>query len=322
MHFMSTSLIEEPKKMMKQSLSGRDLISINDLSKQEIELILDAAKNFQKKPHSDLLKGSILASCFFEPSTRTRLSFEAAMHRLGGSVIGFSESHSTSAQKGETLFDAMKIIGSFSDIVVIRHPSEGSARVASEATDKPVINAGDGANQHPTQTLLDLFTIRECQGKIEDLQIALAGDLKYSRTVHSLSLALAHYPVRLYFISPEALSLPEEISMELRKKGVKFSFHSAIQEVLPKIDILYLTRIQKERFLDAQQATKAMSNPCRVLKKDLEKVKPNFRLLSPLPRLDEMEKSIDDTPYAAYFQQAANGIPVRMALLSLLLGKL
>ncbi len=304
---------------MKKPLAGQDLVSISDLSKQEIELILATAQRLIDSPESEILHGCILASCFFEPSTRTRLSFEAAMHRLGGAVIGFAEGGITSAKKGESLSDAMKVIGSYADILVIRHPQEGSARVAADATDIPVINAGDGANQHPTQTLLDLFTIRECQGKIEDLHIALVGDLKYGRTVHSLSLALAHYPVRLYFVAPENLPLPEAITHELKKKGVKFSFHSKIEEVVSKVDILYMSRIQKERFPDANID---FANTCLLKKKHLSKAKSNLRILHALPRVDEIEESIDATPFAYYFEQAANGVPVRMALLALLLGKL
>lgn len=306
-------------KMMKNTLAGRDLVSITDLSKSEIEKILSTAVEFQNEPKPELLKGKILASCFFEPSTRTRLSFEAAMHRLGGSVIGFAEANVTSAKKSESLIDTMRVIGSYADIVVIRHPLEGSARLAADAIDKPVINAGDGANQHPTQTLIDLFTIRECQGKIEELHIALAGDLKYGRTVHSLCLALIHYPVRLYFIAPEGLALPEAITHELKKKGVKFSFHKTFDEVLPKVDILYMQRIQKERFPDAGFD---ILNTCLLKKKHLEKVKPNFKILHALPRVDEIEESIDATSHAFYFQQAAFGVPIRMALLALLLGKL
>ena len=314
------TITHQPKVIvMKNTLAGRDLVSINDLSKEEIELVLTTAHRMQKERKPDLLKGCILASCFFEPSTRTRLSFEAAMHRLGGSVIGFAEGGSTSAKKGESLFDAMKVIGSYADIVVIRHPQEGSARLAAEAIDVPVINAGDGANQHPTQTLLDLYTIRECQGKIDELHIAMVGDLKYGRTVHSLSLALAHYPVRLYFIAPENLALPDAITHELKKKGVKFSFHATIDEVIPKIDILYMSRVQKERFPDANLD---FGNPCLLKKKHLEKAKKNLRVLHALPRIDEIEESIDATEFAYYFQQAANGVPVRMALLALLLGKI
>jgi aspartate carbamoyltransferase catalytic subunit len=300
------------------TLSGRDLTSISDLSTEEIDLVLTAALKFQKHPKSALLKGYILASCFFEPSTRTRLSFESAMHRLGGSVIGFSEAAATSAKKGESLFDSMKVIGSYSDIIVIRHPEEGSARLAAEAADKPVINGGDGANEHPTQTLIDLFTIQECQGKIDDLHIALAGDLKYGRAIHSLSLALAHYPIQLSFISPESLPLPDGIAHELKKKGVRFSFYERIEEVISKADILYMSRIQKERF---PSSTSEAAGTCLLKKRDLEKAKPNLRILHPLPRIDEIEKGLDATPFAYYFQQAANGVPVRMALLALLLGK-
>jgi aspartate carbamoyltransferase catalytic subunit len=304
---------------MKNTLNGRDLVSIADLSKPEIELILTTALKLGREPRGELLKGSILASCFFEPSTRTRLSFETAMLRLGGAVIGFADSGITSTKKGETLFDTMKVIGSYADIVVIRHPQEGSARLAADAIDKPVINGGDGANQHPTQTLIDLFTIRECQGKIDDLHIALAGDLKHSRTVHSLSLALAHYPIRLYFVASDHLALPDALSHELKAKGVKFSFHTSLEEVIPKVDILYMTRVQKERFLDAKID---LANQCLLKEKHLEKAKKNLKVLHALPRVDEIEESIDATPFAYYFQQSANGVPVRMALLALLLGKI
>jgi aspartate carbamoyltransferase catalytic subunit len=304
---------------MKINLAGRDLISISDLSREEIEAILATALKLQKGHNPDLLRGSLLASCFFEPSTRTRLSFEASMYRLGGAVVGFAEAGVTSVKKGETLFDTMKVIGNYADIVVIRHPQEGSARLAAEAIEKPVINAGDGANQHPTQTLIDLFTIRECQGKIDDLHIALIGDLKYGRTVHSLSLALAHYPVRLYFVAPEHLTLPEAITHELKKKGVKFSFHGSIEEVIGKVDVVYMSRVQKERFADANME---FTNSCLLKKRHLEKAKRNLRVLHALPRIDEIEESIDATDHAYYFQQAANGIPIRMALLGLLLGKL
>ena len=294
---------------------ARSLVSISDLSKGEIEAILAQAKQFKTASCPPLLKGKILASCFFEPSTRTRLSFETAMLRLGGTYIGFSDAGTTSAKKGESLADSMRVIGSYADALVIRHPLEGSARVAADVAGKPVINAGDGANQHPTQTLLDLFSILECHGKIDHLHIALAGDLKFGRTVHSLALALAHYPVRLYFTAPETLSLPESITAELKRRGVKFSFHSTLEEIIPKIDLLYMTRIQKERFSESRPPS------CLLKKKHLEKAKETLRILHPLPRVDEIEESIDETPFAAYFQQAANGVPVRMAVLTHLLGK-
>lgn len=295
----------------------KDLISISDLSKKEIEHLLETAQKMKQNAFPDLLKGKILASCFFEPSTRTRLSFETAMLRLGGACIGFSDSNITSTKKGESLFDMVKVIGSYADIIAIRHPQEGSARLAAESTDKPVINAGDGANQHPTQTLLDLFTIKECQGTLEGLHVALAGDLKFGRTIHSLCLALAHYPVRLYLLSPESLTLPEAIEQELKRKGVKFSFHKKMEEIIPKVDILYMSRIQKERF---PELSGEFHNPCRLLKKQLETAKKNLKILHPLPRIDEIDLNIDNTPYAYYFQQMANGVPIRMALLSYLLG--
>jgi aspartate carbamoyltransferase catalytic subunit len=216
-----------------------NLISISDLSKEEIEKILKRAAEFKKKPPKDLLRGKILASCFFEPSTRTRLSFESAMLKLGGQVVGFSDAASTSVRKGETLSDTMRVIGGLADLIVIRHPLEGAAKLASQATTKPVINAGDGANQHPTQTLLDLFTIKECQGKLSGLNIAIVGDLKYGRTVHSLSYAAALFDMRLYFISPDELTLPDAILQELRKKRGKFSFHRSIEEAIGKADILH-----------------------------------------------------------------------------------
>lgn len=303
---------------MKSSLRGRSLISIADLSKEEILLVLKRAEEIQAKKPKGLLDGKILASCFYEPSTRTRLSFESAMIRLGGSAIGFSESATTSAKKGESLQDTIKVIGQYADILVLRHPKEGSARAASEATKTPVINAGDGSNQHPTQTLLDLFAIKECQGKLKGLNVAFVGDLKFGRTVHSLSMACAHFDMRLFFVSPDQLALPEEISHELKKHGVKFSFHRAIEEVLGKTDILYMTRIQKER-LDESSYEKVKD--VYILKKAmLEGAKKNLKILHPLPRVNEIEAAIDKSPHAYYFQQAANGLYVRMALLSLILG--
>lgn len=297
----------------------QSLISISDLTRPQIEHILKTAAEFEKKRPTDLLKGKVLASCFFEPSTRTRLSFESAMYRLGGHVIGFADGNTTSAKKGESLSDSIRMIATCSDILVIRHPSEGSARLAAHVAEKPVINAGDGANQHPSQTLLDLYAIQACQGKIDGLQIAIGGDLKYGRTVHSLAIALSHFAVRLYFIASDGLDLPESITQELRKKGIKFSFHSHLEDVMPKIDIFYMTRIQKERF---EWDSKNYLNQCKLKKNHLEKVKPHFRILHPMPRIDELEESIDATPYAFYFQQAALALPVRMALLSLYLGKI
>lgn len=300
--------------MKKNPLQGRSLISIEDLTKENILLILKRAEEIKKKKPKELLKGKILASCFFEPSTRTRLSFESAMLRLGGSVIGFSDLKNTSNTKGESLHDCMQVVGFYADILVIRHPSEGSARMASCATTKPVINAGDGANQHPTQTLLDLFTMKESFGKLKGLNVAVVGDLKYGRTVHSLSLACALFDMRLYFISAKELELPDEINYALKKSGAKFSFHRGIEDVLDKADVLYMTRLQKERF----GHEKAEAGFC--LKKDmLAKAKKSLKILHPLPRVDEIELSVDLTTHAHYFQQAENALYVRMALLSLIL---
>jgi aspartate carbamoyltransferase catalytic subunit len=302
---------------MKNSLARKSIISIADLSKEEIETVLHKSVEIKKHSPGEILKGAILATCFFEPSTRTRLSFEAAMHRLGGQVIGFSDHLSTSSVKGESLQDTIKVISGYADAIVIRHPMEGSARLAQEASSVPVINAGDGANQHPTQTLLDLFTIQECQGKLQGLSIAFVGDLKYGRTVHSLATACALFDMRLYFISPEQLTLPESILHELRKKGVKFSFHQSLEEVIGKVDILYMTRIQKERLITIEYDK--INTHFVLTKSMLEHAKSHMRILHPLPRVGEISSEVDETPYAYYFQQAKNGLYVRQALLSLIL---
>ena len=306
---------------MSSSFKQRDVIAVSDFPKADLLHLLNHACQLKQAPRPDLLKGCILGSCFFEPSTRTRLSFESAMQRLGGTVIGFSDMQTTSAKKGESLHDCIKMIDHYADVLVIRHPLEGSAQLAADAADIPVINAGDGANQHPTQTFLDLFSIQECQGTLENLQIAMVGDLKYSRTVHSLSQALTHFKPRLYLVSPPGLEMPKEICDELREKGIKFSFHKSLEEILDKADILYITRIQEERF--AHKLEYEMVKNSYILKTEhLQNVKPNFKVLSPLPRLYEIDMAVDKTPYAFYFQQARNGIFTRQALLGLLLGKL
>lgn len=291
---------------------GRDLLSIDDLTKEEITEILHTAATIGQ--HKDLLRGSLLASCFFEPSTRTRLSFEAAMHRLGGSVIGFSDASSTSSQKGESLEDTIRIVGQMADVLVIRHPEAGSAARAAKVTTPPVINAGDGANEHPTQTLIDLFTIQQSQGTIDGLSIAIAGDVKYGRTVHSLIKALSLYQVKLYFVAPKELTLPRELKETLRAQHIE---SSSLEDVLGRVDILYMTRIQQERLKgekiqDKYQLKASMLSAC----------KSNLKILHPLPRVDEIENAVDQTSFAHYFEQANNGVPIRMALLALLLGKI
>lgn len=301
-------------------MKNKDILSIKELKKEELLQILKRAEEMKKCSPGDILKGNLMASCFYEPSTRTRLSFEAAMRRLGGEVIGFSEASGTASQKGESLHDSMKIVGLYSDIIVIRHPLEGSARQAAESTAKPVINAGDGANEHPTQTLLDLFTIRECQNKLEGLNIAFVGDLLYGRTVHSLSLALRLFDSRLYFVAPPTLAMPNTICQTLRQAGTPFSFHQSIEEIIDKVDVLYMTRVQKERFA-SQEDYLQVKDRFILSSKLLERAQPHLKVLHPLPRVNEIEKEVDDTPYAYYFQQAENGIYVRQALLALLLGK-
>lgn len=301
---------------MKNSFYKRDLISIEDLSEKEINQVLDLALKLKQKARPKALSGLLLASLFFEPSTRTRLSFEAAMLKLGGNVIGFSDDKQTSTQKGESLTDSIKMAGSYADILILRHSLEGAALLASEKTDVPVINAGDGANQHPTQTLLDLFTIRECQKKIHNLNIALIGDLKHARTAHSLAMALSHFKSRIYFVCPEYLMMPEEICFQLKQQRVRFSFHDRLETILPKCDILYVTRLQKERF---QTPIDILKPPYAVRLDMMKKAKKSCRILHPLPRVSEIEPSIDDTEFAYYFEQAKNGLFLRQALLLLTL---
>ncbi|MFA5076144.1 MAG: aspartate carbamoyltransferase [Patescibacteria group bacterium] len=298
---------------------NRDVISIKDFTKEEILKVLQVAKKFKQKPAGQLLAGKVIGSLFFEPSTRTKLSFDTAAKRLGAEVIGFSDPSTTSVKKGEILQDSIKIVANYADLIVMRHPAEGSARLAAEVTDKPIINGGDGANQHPTQTMLDLFTIQETQGKLDGLNIAMMGDLKYGRTVHSLAQALTHFKTKLYFISPDSLKMPENIKTELKEKKIPYSEYRHLSEIINKIDILYDTRIQKERFPDVMDYEK-VKNLYIVHLTDLEKAKKNLKILHPLPRVNEIEYKIDKTPYAYYFQQAGNGLYVRQALLALVLG--
>lgn len=300
---------------------NRDIVSIKDLSKSDISHILKLTKQLKENPKSNVMADKVMASCFFEPSTRTRLSFETAMEKLGGRVIGFADAGVTSAKKGETIYDTMKIIGQYVDVIAMRHPFEGAARRASEATDKPVINGGDGANQHPTQTLLDLFTIKECQNKLSGLKIALVGDLKYGRTVHSLAQAMVWFGAQFYFVAPESLQMPDYICDELKKNNIKFSFHERIEDIVNKVDILYMTRIQQERFADPMDYEK-VKDVFVLTKKMLKDVMENLKILHPLPRVNEISTDIDDTEHAYYFQQAENGQYVRQALLALVTGQL
>ncbi len=300
---------------------NRDIISINDFSKEELLHILKVVKQAEQKPKSSLLRGKILAALFFEPSTRTRLSFVSSMEQLGGEVIGFSNANTTSIQKGESLWDTIKMTEQYADLIVIRHPLEGSARLAAEAASIPVINGGDGSNQHPTQTILDLYTIQKTKGKLEGLNVGFVGDLKYGRTVHSLVMALSHFNPNFYFIAPDELQIPENYLDDLFQKKVKYHKTSDLNRFSKELDVLYVTRIQKERFPDPLEYEK-FKGIYRIDRQFLLNVKKDLRIMHPLPRIDEIDKSVDDTPHAAYFQQAANGIPVRKALLALVLGKI
>lgn len=305
---------------MANPLYHKHIISINDLSREDLELVLRTAAGLKDNPQPELLKHKVIASCFFEASTRTRLSFETSMHRLGASVVGFADGSNTSlGKKGETLADTISVISTYVDAIVMRHPQEGAARMASEFSGNvPVLNAGDGANQHPTQTLLDLFTIQETQGRLNNLSIAMVGDLKYGRTVHSLTQALAKFEGnRFYFIAPDALAMPAYILKMLEEKGIEYSLHSSIEEVVPELDILYMTRVQKERLDPSEYANVKAQFVLRAA--DLAGARANLKVLHPLPRIDEIATDVDKTPYAYYFQQAGNGIFARQALLALVL---
>ena len=302
---------------------GRDVLSIADFSRQEIEAVLKVADGMGEAAlrgtASRPLQGRILATVFFEPSTRTRLSFETAMKRLGGEVVSFGSLEGTSVAKGETLSDTIRMVEAYADAIVLRHPQEGAARLAADFTERPVINAGDGAGQHPTQTLLDLFTIWDALGAVDDKRIAFLGDLKYGRTVHSLATALCDFNVDLTFIAPPELQLPAEIEHRIKQRGRGFHTTTSPQEVIPDVDVLYVTRIQKERFPDSAEFAK-VEGSYRVDLAMLEQAKKHLIVMHPLPRRSEIAPEVDRTPHAKYFEQAQNGVRVRMALLSLLFG--
>lgn len=299
---------------MTESWLGRDLISIRDLSRQDIEVVLQEAEKI--RPDPDLLQGRVMASLFFEPSTRTQLSFASACERLGGRVVGFSSSKTTSQAKGEKLADTIKVVERYSDVIVIRHPLEGSARLAADLAEIPVINAGDGANQHPTQTLLDLFTIRRFAGRIDGLAIGMVGDLRYGRTVHSLAQALTRFEgVRLRLISPPTLKLPASVLRELEGK---IDYEEREDLDLNGLDVVYVTRIQKERFPDIEEYEK-VKGAYVITARTVERLSEEAIILHPLPRVDEIAPEVDHLPQAKYFEQAEGGIPVRMAILKLVL---
>lgn len=304
---------------MTHPMKNRSLVSIDDFSTEEILKILDLAAEFEKNPSSNLLEGKVVATLFFEPSTRTRLSFESAISRLGGKIIGFSDAANSSVSKGETLNDTIRTVSNYCDLIVMRHPIEGSARFASEVASVPVINAGDGANQHPSQTLLDLYSIRKTQGKLNDLNIFMVGDLKYGRTVHSLMMAMSRWNTTFNFIAPEELKMPDEFKLYLDNLGLKYYEHNDFTDIISKADIIYMTRVQKERFSDPIEYEK-VKNVYVLRNSMLGKTKPNMRILHPLPRVNEIHQDVDKNIKAYYFEQALNGVFTRQAILCSLLG--
>jgi len=296
-------------------MSKKSLVSISDYSKDEILSILESAAGFEANPNRKTLDGKVIATLFFEPSTRTRLSFETAVVRLGGKIIGFSDAATSSSSKGETLNDTIHMVSCYADAIVMRHTLEGAARYASEISPVPIINAGDGANQHPSQTLLDLYSIFKTQGTLENLNICLVGDLKYGRTVHSLIMAMSHFHPTFKFIAPEELKMPDEYKVFCKSHNIPFSESTELTDNFNDADILYITRVQKERFLDLIEFEKVKN--VYTLKNDtLADTKPNLKILHPLPRVNEIDPDVDSNPKAYYFQQAQNGLFVREAIIS------
>lgn len=308
---------------MSEGFKGMDIVSIRDFSREQIEHILDVAERMlpvaKGEENSKLLDGKVLGSLFYEPSTRTRLSFESAMMRLGGRTLGFDEPKGSSVAKGETLADTIRMIDAYCDAIVLRHPQEGAARLAGHFAQNPVINAGDGAGQHPTQTLLDLFTIRKCKGSIEGNHVVIVGDLKYGRTVHSLSEALAMFGAEITFVAPPTLQMPKEHLKQIQSKGIKPKSGSDLEGAVKDADVLYVTRIQKERFPDPAEYQK-VAGAYTINLATLKEAKKDLAIMHPLPRMAEISSEVDKTENAKYFEQAFNGVPVRMALLSMVLG--
>ena len=298
---------------------SKHLISIHDFSKEEIINVLSLAAKFEESQTESFLKGKVVASLFFEPSTRTRLSFETAANRLGARVIGFSDAGNTSVTKGETLKDTIKMVSNYADLIIIRHPLEGSARYASEVSSVPVINAGDGSNQHPTQTLLDLYSILKTQGTLQNLRINMVGDLKYGRTAHSLLQAMSHFNPYFRFTAPEELKMPEEYKEQLRLSGIKFEESENLEEGIADMDIVYMTRVQRERFTDAIEYER-VKNVYSLRRSMLENTRSNMKILHPLPRINEIHQDVDSSEHAYYFDQAGNGVYTRMAIITTLLG--
>lgn len=301
-------------------MKSKSLVSIDQCTKEDILRILDNARKFEDNPNRNLLEGKVAATLFFEPSTRTRLSFETAINRLGGKVIGFQDASTTSSSKGETLKDTILMVSNYADLIVMRHHLEGAAKYASEITDIPIINAGDGANQHPSQTMLDLYSIQKTQGKLTDLTITMVGDLKYGRTVHSLISGMSHFNPTFHFVAPDELQMPDEYKLFCDKHNIKYYEHTAFsEEVINETDILYMTRVQRERFTDLEEYQR-VKNVYILKSQMLENSKDNLRVLHPLPRVNEIAYDVDDSPKAYYIQQARNGLFARQAIICEVLG--
>lgn len=301
-------------------MNSRSFVAIDDIDKQEMLDLLDRARYFEAHPNSKILDSKVVATLFFEPSTRTRLSFETAVNRLGGRVIGFSDASTSSTSKGETLKDTIKMVANYADIIVMRHFLEGAARYATEVTEVPIVNAGDGANQHPSQTMLDLYSILKTQGTLEGLTITMVGDLKYGRTVHSLVMALRYFKPRFNFVSSPQLRMPEPYLEICRQEGIEYTEHTDFSAaVIDSSDILYMTRVQRERFSDAMEYEK-VKNLYTLRNAMLAGAKPNLRILHPLPRVNEINRDVDDNEKAYYFEQARNGVFARQAILTRALG--
>ncbi len=300
-------------------MERKSLISITDFSTEEIVRILEIANELENNPQPHLLDGKVVATLFFEPSTRTRLSFESAINRMGGRVIGFSDPNISSVSKGETLKDTIRIVSNYCDLIVMRHPLEGSSRYASEVATVPVINAGDGANQHPTQTLLDMYSIKKTQGRLDNINIFMVGDLKYGRTVHSLVQAMSPFNPTFNFISHPKLRMPQEYLDFLDEKKVKYYQHEQFTDIISEADIIYMTRVQRERFQDLMEYEK--TKDLYILHNSmLETTKPTMKILHPLPRVNEISQDVDPNPKAYYFEQALNGVFARQAVISYVLG--
>ncbi|MBD5201822.1 MAG: aspartate carbamoyltransferase [Bacteroidales bacterium] len=300
-------------------MNTKSLVSISDIGREDILSLLDKARKFEENPNRRLLEGRVVATLFFEPSTRTRLSFETAVNRLGGRVIGFSDAATSSSSKGETLKDTIKMVSNYADLIVMRHYLEGAARYASEVTSVPVINAGDGANQHPTQTLLDLYSIYKTQGTLENLTITMVGDLKYGRTVHSLLMAMRYFNPTFRFVACDELQMPQEYKDFCTQNGIKYTEHKDFSpEVINSSDIIYMTRVQRERFTDIMEYEK-VKDLYTLNNAMLEGSRDNLRILHPLPRVNEINQDVDDNPKAYYFDQARNGLYARQAIICSLL---